>query len=127
MVTLIKSMDIKSQEMLNGVTMRMVIGPDNGARHFNMRVFDVEPGASTPHHSHWWEHEVYILSGKGVVRNLSGDKPIQSGDAVLVPGDEKHQFVNTGADTLRFMCLVPQEWLESVKGHGNEESLGCRG
>jgi quercetin dioxygenase-like cupin family protein len=127
MVALVKSMKIKPQKMLEGVTMRMVIGPDNGARHFNMRIFEVEPGSSTPHHSHWWEHEVYVLSGKGIVRDHTGDKPIRPGDAVLVSGDENHQFVNTGSDTLRFMCLVPQEWLETVESQGYGDNPGCTG
>lgn len=129
MVKLMKAMEIEAREMLEGVTMRMVIGPAEGAPHFNMRIFDVQPGAATPHHSHWWEHEVYILSGKGVVRDHNGDHPIESGMAVLVPGTEKHQFVNTGTDVLRFMCLVPQEWLEAAASEDTPagEPQGCLG
>ena len=48
MIILVNSMSVKPVQMLEGVTMRMVIGPDQGAPHFNLRVFEVEPGASTP-------------------------------------------------------------------------------
>ena len=121
--------EIEAQEMLEGVTMRMMLGPDEGAPHFNMRIFDVQPGAATPHHSHWWEHEVYVLAGEGIVKDENGDKPIRSGMALLVPGNEKHQFVNTGDQVLRFMCLVPQNWLEKkAEDEEPEEELpGCMG
>ena len=124
MVVLINSMSVKPVQTLDGVTMRMVIGPDQGARHFNLRIFEVEPRASTPYHSHWWEHEVYILAGKGVVKDQTGEKLISSGDAILVQGGELHQFINTGTETLRFICVVPQEWLESISAQSDDESDG---
>jgi quercetin dioxygenase-like cupin family protein len=103
---------------MEGVTMRVVIGPDDGAPIFNMRVFEVQPGFSSPHHSHSWEHEVFVLSGQGVVKTDQGDLPISHGSTVFVPGGEMHQFQNTGDDVLRFICLIPQEWLQGVKKPG---------
>ena len=107
--------DIEGQEAYNGVTMRVAIGPEEGAPYFNMRVFDVQPGMVSPHHSHWWEHEVFVLAGQGVVKTDQGDLPIGHGSTVFVPGGEMHQFQNTGDDVLRFICLVPQEWLGGVQ------------
>ena len=107
--------DVEAQPALDGVTMRVVIGPDEGAPHFNMRVFEVQPGYASPHHSHWWEHEVFVLSGQGVVRTGEGEIPISHGGTVFVPGGEMHQFRNTGEGVLRFICLVPQEWLGEVE------------
>lgn len=97
-----------------GVTMRIVIGPNQRAPFFNMRVFEVEPGGSTPHHSHWWEHEVFVLSGEGFVRTVQGEKKISAGYTVFIPGGERHQFVNTGNEFLRFICVVPQKWMEQI-------------
>jgi mannose-6-phosphate isomerase-like protein (cupin superfamily) len=52
---------------------------------------------------------VYILRGRGTAVTPEGDRPIQTGDAIYVaPGDE-HQFQNTGAEPLEFLCLVPKE------------------
>jgi quercetin dioxygenase-like cupin family protein len=107
--------DVEAQPAHEGVTMRVVIGPDDGAPFFNMRLFEVPPGQASPHHSHWWEHEVFVLSGQGVVVTDQGDVPIGHGSTVFVPGGEMHQFQNTGDDVLRFLCLVPQEWLGQVK------------
>lgn len=107
--------EVEAQPALEGVTMRVVIGPEEGAPFFNMRVFEVEPGHASPHHSHWWEHEVFILSGQGIIKTDQGGIPLREGSTVLVPGGEMHQFQNTGDDLLRFLCLVPQEWLLGVK------------
>jgi quercetin dioxygenase-like cupin family protein len=106
--------DVEPRPEIEGVTMRVVIGPDEGAPFFNMRVFEVEPGHSTPQHSHWWEHEVFVLSGEGVVKTTDGDVPIGHGSTVFVPGGEMHQFQNRGDSALRFICLVPQDWLGTV-------------
>jgi quercetin dioxygenase-like cupin family protein len=106
--------DVEAQSVYEGVTMRVAIGPEDGAPIFNMRVFEVPPGGSTPHHSHWWEHEVFVLSGQGSVTTDGGDLSIGHGSVVYVPGGDMHQFHNTGDDVLRFICLVPQEWLHGV-------------
>ncbi len=90
-----------------GVTVRWVIGEADGAPNFAMRVFDVPPGGASPFHAHGFEHEVFILAGKGRVRTEKGDLPFEQGYVVFVPGGETHQFVNDGDDTLRFICVIP--------------------
>ena len=92
---------------LPGVIKREVINADDGAPRFCMRVFDLEPGSSTPSHSHWWEHEVFVLSGKGVV--MSGDKEttIEKDSVIFVAPDEHHCFVNNSQGLLRFICVIP--------------------
>jgi quercetin dioxygenase-like cupin family protein len=78
-----------------------------GAKNFAMRIFEVQPGGSTPLHKHPWEHEVFILEGAG--RLLDGEKatPFKEGDVVFVPGGEMHQFLPDGKMLLRFICLIP--------------------
>ncbi|MEE8413193.1 MAG: cupin domain-containing protein [Dehalococcoidales bacterium] len=94
---------------LPGVLKREVINASDGAPNFCMRVFDLEPGSSTPSHSHAWEHEVYILTGKGVVESEDGEKEISRDTVVFVAPDEHHRFRNTSFDTLRFICVIPLE------------------
>jgi len=107
-------------EGIEGVTVRWVINDTDGAPHFAMRVFDVQPGCSTPYHNHWWEHEVYVLAGEGVAVQESGETPISTGSVILVEGDEMHCFRNTGDDVLRFICLIPFQWLEGLAAkHAN--------
>lgn len=102
-----RDVDAQGSYDAQGVSLRWVVAKEDGAPRFAMRVIDVQPGCSTPHHQHWWEHEVFVLSGKGVVKGGETEKPIEEGSVVFVPGDEKHQFVNTGAEVLRFICMVP--------------------
>ena len=55
-----------------------------------------------------WEHEVFILAGKGVVRDQNGtETPIGEGTTVFIPGGENHCLINQGGDALRFICLIP--------------------
>ncbi len=104
----------------SGVRMRLMLGREDGAANFAMRIFEVEPGGHTPLHKHNYEHEVLVLEGRGQVvggRDGSTIRPISAGDILLMPANETHQFRNpetnghngggsTGA-ALRFVCLVP--------------------
>jgi quercetin dioxygenase-like cupin family protein len=100
---------IEAQAVENapGVTIRWVIGKEDGAPNFAMRVFEVEPGRGTPYHQHDWEHEVFILDGEGAVQGQSGQVHLSAGTVVYVPPMELHQFLNLGEGILRFICVVP--------------------
>lgn len=93
--------------MLPGVLKREVINASDGAPNSCMRVFDLEPGSSTPSHSHPWEHEVYVLSGRGVVEGREGEKEISADSVVFIAPDEHHCFINNSNETLRFICVIP--------------------
>jgi quercetin dioxygenase-like cupin family protein len=99
--------DVTPDTELPGVALHLVISAEDGAPHFAMRVFEVQPGASTPFHSHAWEHEVFILAGRGKLRGTESEWELTPGDAVYVPGDEQHCFTNTGSEVLRFTCCIP--------------------
>ena len=93
---------------VEGVTIRWVIGKEDGAPNFAMRVIEVEAGHNTPFHTHDYEHEVYVLSGEGIVRDADGaEHPIETGSVVYVVPGEEHGFFNRGEDALRFICVVP--------------------
>ena len=90
-----------------GAKMRMLVGPADGARNFHMRHFEVAPNGFTPHHSHDYEHEILILRGMGVAQSAAGERAFRAGDVIWVPPNEMHQFRNTGAEPLEFICLIP--------------------
>lgn len=115
---------VQPEPMLDGVTMRVVIGPNEGAPVFNMRIFEVQPGKSTPFHRHWWEHEVFILEGSAILKLEENDIPVSPGTAILVNRNEKHQFINIGETVMKFMCLVPQEWLENLRSDDSNFRTG---
>ncbi len=100
-------LDAEPNEEVAGVIKRNVIAAEDGAPRFCMRVFEVKPGSSTPFHSHWWEHEVFILSGQGVVVSEQGEIPIEKDSVIFVAPDEQHCFVNNSNEPLHFICVVP--------------------
>ncbi len=100
-------LDTKPVQELPGVVKREVINVDDGAPNFCMRVFELEPGASTPSHSHGWEHEVFVLSGRGVAVGEQGETQIAKGSVVFVPPNEHHCFINSSNEILRFICVIP--------------------
>ncbi len=99
--------DTKPEEDYPGVFRRDIIAAADGAPNFCMRLFELEPGRSTPYHTHPWEHETFILSGKGVVVSEKGETPIDKDSVVFIPPDEQHCFTNKGNDALRFICVIP--------------------
>ena len=48
-----------------------------------------------------------LLQYKGGCPYPDQESPLREGIVVYVPGDEMHQFVNTGPEVLRFICVVP--------------------
>ncbi|MCH2129981.1 MAG: cupin domain-containing protein [Pirellulaceae bacterium] len=91
----------------HGCSVRWLVSESDGAPNFAMRQFEVAPGGYTPRHSHPYEHEVYVLQGQGTVLDDDQERPLKTGDVVLVRPDEIHQFRNTGEAPMRFLCLVP--------------------
>lgn len=89
------------------VNIRVLIDENIGAPTFTMRRFEVAPGGGTPYHSHPWEHEVYVLSGKGKVRHKDGEAEMKEGVFVYVAPGEEHSFANTGTGPLMFLCMIP--------------------
>ena len=100
-------LDTKPVQERPGVIKREVITANDGAPHFCMRVFEIEPGSSSPSHEHPWEHEIYILSGRGVAVGEQGETQIAKDSVIFVPPDEHHCLVNNGDETLRLICVIP--------------------
>src|SRR3954453_11933226 len=90
-----------------GCKVRQLIGDRDKAPTFAMREFEVEPGGHTPKHFHDYEHEVYVLAGKGKIVDGDIERPLAAGDVVFVAPNDVHQFRNTGTEPMRFLCLIP--------------------
>ena len=93
-----------------GCRMRCLIGPDDGAPTFSMRLFEIASGGHTPKHSHAHEHEAFVLEGIGTVLEGDQEHPLRAGSSVLVPPNQLHQFRNTGVGPLKLLCLIPNHY-----------------
>jgi quercetin dioxygenase-like cupin family protein len=94
-------------ETAQGVTGRIAIGKNDGAKIFCMRVFTIQASGFTPKHSHAWEHEVFVHAGQGQIFREGKWVDVKSGTVLFIPGGEEHQFKNTGKDEFIFVCLIP--------------------
>ena len=90
-----------------GVTVRWLVSQLDEAPNFALRLYEVEAGAATAAHTHYWEQDVFVLSGTGVVVGEVGQIPLSVGDVVYVPPGEQHQFINSGPRVLRFLVVLP--------------------
>jgi quercetin dioxygenase-like cupin family protein len=113
MVTVKKTSQVTAREVqlpgVQGVGIKRLIGAAEHAPTFAMRLFEVQPGGYTPLHTHAHEHEVFIVSGRGMVKGPWGERPLEAETAVYVPPHLEHHFLNSGDEPLRFLCLVPLE------------------
>jgi quercetin dioxygenase-like cupin family protein len=84
-----------------GVTVRLLKGVEDA----QLKVLDIEPGGSTPHHTHAHAHEGVVISGRGRLRLDGGDQPIHPGDAFSVAPRTPHAIANEAEQPLRFVCM----------------------
>lgn len=96
-------------DLVQDVSMKVLVSPKEGWEGHVMRVFDVGAGGHTPKHSHPWPHINYVISGTGQVMIDGVVHKLSPGSYAYVPSDTIHQFQNTSDDTLSFICIVPEE------------------
>lgn len=107
--------DIKAIEFgptAPGAKIRVLIDDvHDGAPVYKLRMIEIDPGGHSPDHSHPYEHENFVVEGKGTV-NIDGVwHDLAPGDVVLVPPNTRHQYRNAGDITFKFLCGVPVDKL----------------
>jgi len=96
------------EDFVKGTKIQWLVTKKDGAPTFAMRRFVVAPGGEINLHQHPWEHEVYIISGKGVVLGEKEDIPVEKDSFAYVPPNEKHGFKNTSkTENFVFLCMIP--------------------
>ena len=89
-------------------TIRWLITAKKGAPNFAMRVIELaQPGDAIPLHAHDYEHEVFVIEGRGELLTPKDARPFLVGDYGLILAGEKHGFANTGPGPFRFICVIP--------------------
>jgi quercetin dioxygenase-like cupin family protein len=90
------------------VKKQIVIGPKDGSNEIVIRYFSLEPGATSPRHTHDFPHLVQIEKGAGMYVDADGQEhPLTKGNYVYVNDNELHAFKNAGSDSFDFVCTVP--------------------
>lgn len=102
---------VPKMEGAEGILKQIPISKADGTPNFSFRVFTIEPGGHTPHHSHAFEHLNYIIEGSGVAVEGATEHKINKGDFVMVLPNEIHQYKNTSkTGNLVMICAVPKEY-----------------
>ncbi len=109
-----EAVQVTSEGAVN-VQVQWLIDESRGAPHFAMRRFIIQPGGHTPRHVHPWEHEVYVLRGRGLVVTEEGEQELSPDQAIFIHPGQPHQFLSYEDETLEMLCLVPNG--PATEGH----------
>jgi quercetin dioxygenase-like cupin family protein len=97
--------EIKEMDLEGGGKIRWLITHRDGAKNFSMRLITVPKGRSTPYHSHDYEHEIYVLEGRGEAELDSETVSVERDTFLFIPGGVKHTIV--AKDFMKMVCVVP--------------------
>jgi len=100
--------EVEAKEVEEGFRLKIRWLNTEGSSNFAVRHFEIEPGGYSPHHSHPWEHEIFVLEGNGTVLGYKKVEAISVGDLISIPAEETHQIKNTGKSILKILCMIPK-------------------
>lgn len=95
------------KDKAKGVSMRVAISEEDGAKNTIMRILEIDPEGFTPLHTHDYEHLMFVVRGKGVVTDGSRECRLEREDVIFVPSGQAHQIKNTGDTELIFVSVLP--------------------
>jgi len=100
---------------MRGVSIRYLIVEEFGAPNFEMRYFELSKGGKTSLDQHPYEHEIFVLRGKGTLLINDEPVPLKVNDAVLIQPNETHRLIQEGDEPFGFLCIVPNGVSQSKK------------
>ena len=108
MARLLKQSEAKRLGLPGRISLEPVSG-EIGSR-VTFRIAEIPPAKPGdkprgPHLHDGFEECIYVLSGRGTTVAESGEIPLQAGDIVLIPPNEKHMTRNTGTESLVLLCF----------------------
>jgi quercetin dioxygenase-like cupin family protein len=89
------------------ITIRYLLVQEFGTPNFEMRYFELNSGSLTALDQHPYEHEIFIVRGRGKLLVDSREYILRQGDAILIQPNEVHQLRQVGEEPLGFICVVP--------------------
>jgi len=103
-----------------------LISTDDGPVTCTMTYSVIEPGKTSSHHIHPWEHEVYILEGSGVLVCDGKEYPVKAGDGMFIPGGVDHYTLNNqSSGNIRRIEVNPLAAAHGTAGPGGTKGSGA--
>jgi quercetin dioxygenase-like cupin family protein len=87
-------------------TMQVLLGPQDGAPNFAMRLFRMESGGGMPRHTNEVEHEQYVLGGRARVAIGDTVHEVGRGMVLYIPAGVPHYY-EVLEPPFEFLCMVP--------------------
>jgi len=100
---------------MSEVSIRYLIVEEFGAPNFEMRYFELSKGSKTSLDQHPYEHEIFVLRGRGTLLINEEHVPLRVNDAVLIQPEETHCLIQEGDEPFGFICIVPRGVSKSKK------------
>jgi quercetin dioxygenase-like cupin family protein len=112
------------------VRVQYLIDERHGSNCFYLRQYTVLKGGHTPLDRHEYEHQVYVLSGRGLIRQgepSQACRGLHQGDVVFIPSNAVHQFTNESDEPFVFVCVKGNPKLYAAETEGSGQSIQSQG
>jgi quercetin dioxygenase-like cupin family protein len=111
----VKNIDeIEEMEMEGGARIRWLITHKDGAPTFSMRYITIAKDKETPAHTHEYEHEIFVIKGKGEITLGDEKKQLSEGKFIFIPGNIFHKI--HANDDMVVICVVPIRAARQILG-----------
>jgi quercetin dioxygenase-like cupin family protein len=109
--------DVSNEKIMcktrSGKKIYWLLTSEIGAPNFELRYIEIPPyvpPSSSAQHPH--EHEVFVVKGRGILQGKNNGNAYEvelvPGQAIFIPGNEEHQWVNPYDEPLCIICVVPK-------------------
>ena len=99
----------------SGTKAYWMISTEMGAKNFELRYLVIPFEGKTNYGKHPHEDEVFIVKGNGKAIGKDCEESLKPGMAIFISENEEHQFINTGAGSLEFICVIPKNTEDQFK------------
>ena len=91
---------------VDGAYSKMLVNPENGAKHVDYRISCYQPKAHVAPHKHRIKEQIYhVLQGEGLMEIDGTRKVVRRHDVIFIPPGAEHALYNTGYEDLVFIVV----------------------
>jgi len=89
------------------VLMKQLVGKEDGAEKTALHEIRIQKGGRTSVHSHNWQHQIFVTSGRGILVVGGKETTLNPGDVLVVARGEEHGFEQRGRTPFVFLTVTP--------------------